>query len=556
MVRPHESAPAAPAGWRREAFVDFGPPETAARGATGIDGHHRQGWVAWSGGMIRTVLRRDRPDPLLADVAEGEDATLVLGAVPGVRYRVVLTLGDPLAERGPMDVWVDGRPAASGVRTGAGEAVDLELAARAATGRLRIHLKAADCGAFAVCGVAVYVPEEAAGGGLPDLWPPTVATGQAAPRPPGAPGVRARRTLRTYANYLLAERPAEGCFSYRGSWYESAFPIRTLLLAATLLREPRYREAAFACLDRFVREQGPDGTWSATYFGKAGCDLARAARDTTWARNLADVGCMALCLPLAAERAGRTRRAAYLEAARRFADAVVLPNQLDSGAFPNLTYAGTEFRHPYSVATGVQAASLSALYAVTGERRYLAAAERAARFLAAGFEDTRTIRFWPHGSNAARKESPGQLGDLFYILEGLLWVEHYGSPGVRDAIRPALARYFGHDRGLATWPEAATWLTAGGHPWENSKRPGLLYLLAGYGMLPDGNTALTRRWRDDLLRALQDPSRLEGGEILADPDGPRGTYALAATGFAGMGIAACIRPGALYPGRGPRWRRP
>lgn len=554
-VRPHQPEPEGFEGWRREAFVDFGRPRAVASGATGIDDVHRVAWMAWSGGMVRFTAR-DRPrDPFLSDFAEGEDATLLVGATPGSSYRLLLTLGDGRLDRGPLTVWVDGRPAASEVRSRAGEAVDLEIAVPAASDRIRIRLQALDCSAFALCGAAVYVPEGEVRGGLPDLDFDDAPAGAGEAPPSGNPGVRARRVLRAYAEYLVRNRPVEGCFSCRGSWYESSFPVRTLLLAGTLLREPRYREAAFACLDRFVEEQGEDGSWSAKYFGKPDCGLARSMRDSSWARNLADVGCMALCLPLAASRADRSRRVAYLAAARRFADDVVLPNQLESGAFPNLGYQGVIHRHPYSVATGVQAANLSALYAVTGDARYLEAAERAARFLADDI-GVGTIRFRPHASSASRKEVPGQLGDLLYMLEGLIWVEHYGSPPVRDVCRAALTRYFEHPRGLASWPDCRTWLGAGGEPWENSKRPGLLFLLVAYGTGPGGDHPLVERWREAMFQALESPGSVPGCEVLSDPDGPQGTYAVAATGFAGLGIAGVIRPGCHFPPCDPRWRRP
>ncbi len=324
--------------------------------------------------------------------------------------------------------------------------------------------------------------------------------------------------------------------------------MRALLAAAAYFGDSAYAEGAYRVLDRYVDEQHADGSWSAQYFGSAGCPrAAETAREGT-SRNLADAGTMALCLAVAAPHADAQRRERYLASARRFADSLAVPNQLDSGAFPNLTYRGREYRHPYSVATGVQAASLAALYAATGEKRYLAPAEAAARFLAGTVEPFGAVRFHPHDAPRPVNLNPSKLGDLFYVIDGLLWVRRYGSDSTRVVLDEALGRYFRSSIGLASWPGAARWLTTG-NTWERSKRAGFLYLLAEYGAATGDTTGASRI--GEFARALEDTAFAPYVGVAAPPDTPLGDHGFAATGFAALSVAALLDPSVLWAGTPP-----
>ncbi|HET9234690.1 MAG TPA: hypothetical protein VFP10_11170, partial [Candidatus Eisenbacteria bacterium] len=350
---PHATQP--PAGdWPPLYVVDFGPSQGLAPGAISCDAEKAIRYATWRKGMVRAIRRASGHDPLTCDFIEGEDALLVLATdSTATVVRCVLTLGDPDAPRGPVRILVENRDIVPPVSTRAGEHVDVAFLAVPFRGRIEIRLVAGECGSFAVNAAGVYAPYTRALYELPGVY---------AFDPLGidlAQSLRERQALAQYAEYLMSQRPKEGCFSYAGHWYESSYVIRSLLVAARLLGKETYRDAALACLDRFVDEQRKDGGWASQYFGHGNCGLARETRDRGVSRNLADVGTMVLALSAAIPQAEPARRAAYLRAAMAFADSMLLPNQYSAGALPNLQFLEKTYRHPYSVATGVNAANLA-----------------------------------------------------------------------------------------------------------------------------------------------------------------------------------------------------
>ncbi len=549
LIEPH-LPPAPNLGLRLLIYrIDFGTRDHVFARSTPYDADRAVPYAFWRGGMARVGDRPKVIDSYLRDFIEGEDAVLELATAPAESLRAVLTVGDAARERGPFDLLVNGRTVARDLATGPGEFLDVEFVLPPGD-RVELHLAARDCRSFAVNGVAVY---GFSGGVTARFAPPAAAPAIAIPDSisPVLAGMDrnerkgAAHALRDYGEYLLENRPPEGCFAMSGNWYESAYPIRTLILASAILKDRRYREAAFDCLDRFVDEQQPDGGWASQYFGKRTCDLARDTRDGARSRNLADVGTMAMCLSIAAPWADRDRRALYVRAARAYADSVVLPNQLESGAFPNLNYEGTVYRHPYTVATAVQAADISALYAVTGDRRYREAARRAAVFLAGTIREDGSVLFYPYDQPNPRVTPPDRLGDLFYLLEGLVWAHRYADKPTRALILRALDRYFSSPNGLASWPSPEAWM-AKESPWENSKRAGMLFLLAQYASLAKPSPA-QEAWTSSALRYLEDRDRSPKSGVLSSLDGPAGRHALAATGFAGLGMGSLAKLDALFP---------
>ena len=528
----------------RLALFDFGPMGQPTPDALTVAANYRRPPFGWTGGMLRQRTRQAKPGPYLCDFLEGEDASFVVAVDPPQgEYRMTLTLGDPDQPRGPIDVIVNGVTVAAGVTTAPGRAVEIGFEVVPDHGAVSFRLAARDCKSFAVDGAALYGPK---GAKLGELFPRTDPRA-AVPRPDslGTLGRNgARRTLRDYCDFLLEHRPSEGCFSYMGAWYQNAYPVRTLLAGAVLLREPRYREAAFECLDRFVREQQPNGGWSSAYFGKAGCEFA-VVPDTLSA-NLADIGTMSLCLALAAEQAEGSRRAAYLHAITTYADSLVLPNQLDDGAFPNLRYEGRDFRHPYSVATATQAASLSALYAVTKDPRYLYAAERAGEWLANTFYPDGQVGFFAHDQNQQTMAVSTAFGDLFYMVEALTWVAHYSrTPDTRALIVRALDRYVWASQGIAAATTQGYWWQPQSL-WGSAKMGGMLYVLAQYREMGCRDARL-RTWIPRALAWLGDEDLSYRIGVLADPLSMTGDFSMVATGFAGIGVAATIQPNALLP---------
>jgi len=554
-------------GRTRMLWVDFGIPGQGKSGAWSIDGTAPNSMLTWMGGMVRLVRRDGALDrPGAGDLYEGEDATFAISLESSGSCLVRLMLGDVKVARGPFNVSLPDREVASDIRMAPGEFRDLEFEATPVDGRLSIRFHGVQCGSFAIIGLTIHAP---AGAKLtPHLF-------DRAPSPTSPVDslstiatttsdslAGARQLLREACSFLMTSRPSDGCFSMTGSWYQSAYAIRTLLAGARILEEPMLAAAAYECLDRFVDEQHPEGSWSATYFGKAGCPAA--AREVSGAAsvNLADVGSASLALAVASTSADEPRRSRYLAACRKFADAIVLPNQLESGAFVNLKFMGVDHRFPYSVATGVQASHLAALYAATGEVRYLEAAERAARFLAAGFVGGGRYAFHSHDRAAATNIQMKSLGDLYYVIEGLTWVRHYTTDNQLAAeLDTALETFVWGPGGVGgSRTNEAAWLAP--NPWEASKQGGLLAILADYRsnrraavvdpLAADRSRRFqrdTNAWIHDFVGWLDHPANAAQLGFLVDVASPGGVFAFPATGFTGIGLAAVIDPLILYPAR-------
>ncbi len=512
-----------------------------------LDPASRYNEATWTGGLVRAVDRGPAAGPYFGDFIEGSDATFVVGVAPG-RYRVRLSLGDPRSPRGPMDVELNGRPLASGLTVPPGESRDVVGDTQPGTGRIAVRITAADCGAFAAAGLAVYrasgdpVP---AGPVLRPLFPPG-ASGETQPVPwahDGRARTEARTVLRGYCEFLLGRRPDEGCFAWSGNWYESAFPLRMLLAASAVLDDPGLADAAGDCLDRFVDEQHDDANWSSQYFGRRGCPVVPA--DAVSA-NLADVGTVSLCLALAASVSLEPRRSRYLRSAAAYADRMVLPHQLPSGAFPNLLYQGHEYTAPYSVATGVQASSLAGLFLATGDARYRDASVRAGLFLAAACRPDGKVVFYDYRRTANVAEDPFGLGDYFYVIEGMLWAAKVAGGPSADTLHAAVGRVLRGPRGVATWESNRAWWYPQ-KPWEESKRAGLLYLLELY-QAGGPEDPRVRSLAGKLAAHFADPGYADRFGIGADPGSPRGRFALTATGMAGLGMIAFLEPERLFPG--------
>lgn len=552
-----EAALGSPAREDRVLLIDFGPAKRQAPESLAFDRDRRFPGLGWVGGVVLAEDRRTERDPLLGDFFRGFDAEFRLPVRTDAEYRGVLTLGDPEGPQGPCRVLVNGEPVVEAPETAAGEFVDVHFSFRSEEGRLALRLIAPGCRTFCASGLAVY-EEAATKRGIRPWQLSQQPSGDPPPFRPAAPDTGAsgtpfereatRAALREVCEYLLAAKPSDECFALSGSWYESSFAVRTLLAGAAILAEDRYREAALACVDRFVEEQLSDGNWAASTFGRRGCANA-TDRATPASANLADVGCMALCLPVAAAQAGEEDGARYLSAARRYADTIVLPNQLESGAFPNLLFEGEVHRTAYSVATGVQASFLSALSEATGVEAYLRAAERAALFLVLALEADGSTEFHAHDRAGASGINSGNLGDLFYTTEGLLWTRRYAREDMRMILDDSLVLYLDGPAGLRRWIGNPSWWGELA-PWEGSKRAGVLYLLsltrAGWPAARDLEPALA---------ACRARLGLGGGErpfgILADPLSLEGAFASAASGFYGLGLAAELDPGALFPRRPP-----
>lgn len=541
VLEPTESLPD---GRIRLAMFDFGPDEQPAGRRIAFGTQSRHVSFGWMDGMVRQITRRvGVSGPYLCDFVEGEDARFVIGVdPPDAVFQVALTLGDPDFVRGPIDVLANGEVVLDDVMTNPAEPIEAVFEVKAEDGWLSFRLRGEKCQAWAVPGAVIYGPP---GARLSPLFPNT-ETRALVPPPDSLTIVKqkdAPEILRKYCQFLLRWAPSDGGFSYGGSWYQNAYPLRTLLAGSLILNEPSYRDTALQVIDRFVAAQKPDGRWISNYFGKPGCHLA-TNQDTT-SSNLADVGSMTLVVALAAPLVDPARRDRYLAAARLYADKVVLPVQRPDGAFPNLMYLGRMYTHPYSVATACQASTLAALGAVTGEARYLDAAERAGLWLAKCIRPDGRIVFSPHDTSMVKIVQPSSFGDVFYIVEALTWAGRYAPRReARLAMRQALRNYFWGDGGLrAVSREGYWWSTR--NLWSDSKMGGILYVLARFEEgRSDGETT---RMMARGFSWMADAGLSERMGIQAPPASMNGEYGLVATGFAGISVAAWIDPMILLP---------
>jgi hypothetical protein len=536
-------------GWRRLLWLDFGVAGNRPPGAIGVHPELPVPGTSWTRGMVRTARApMGVGDPYLGDYALGADAVFRMTADPGDSLRVAITVGIADSAAGALDVWCDGIPVVSGFRPGPGEFVDVSLPLRVRHGEIALRVRADGCALFAVAGIAVYQPP---GEPLhPCLAGVSRRPAEAPPQPripdslaawsvAGAEG-EAVSVLANTCDHLMAERLSEGCFAPSGKWYENSFAVRALLAGARVLLRPELAEAAFACTDRFAAEQEKDGGWSAATFGRSGCTDQHRASFEPASANLADVGSMALALAVAAGHAEGARRDRYLKTLRRYMDRVALPQQLPSGAFPNRMYLGKDYHHPYSVATAVQASALSTLHALTGESGYRRAAERAALFLAEAVDSSGEFLLYPHDAERPLPVPATDLGNTYYVLESLITAHACAGREARARIEEALRRAFEGDEGLfAAMARPDWWRTP--ELWGASKKAGILFLVDQYGRRVTSDRA--RVWRDRALALLGEPAAPFG--VREDPGGPRGRYAMVATGFAALGAASVLDPDAV-----------
>jgi hypothetical protein len=521
--------------WLLRARVDFGPEDRVEPGSQPCDAMDWNPLASWSVGMVRAISRPEMKDPYLGDFIEGERATLHVAAESGMMYLMILTVGDADEARGPMRVQVDDRVLAESLVTAAGEFKDIRFQTRALGPKVTIRIEAAPCRSFAVNGLALYTEGAIPGtprtrNAVPEAqWPATRTDADSL-------GERAQRALRRAADFLLNTQPPEGGFSRNGTWYECAYPVRTLLAASRIFHEPRYAAAALGCVDRFVAERLPGGGWSAHFFGTQGCPIAEATRLSNQSRNLADLGSMAVALDLSAGVADKARATRYLKIARAYADSIVLPAQLPSGAFPNGRFDGKDFAFPYSVATAVQATNLALLHEITGEARYRDASIRAALFLSRTIQKDGSVRLHLHDREDTQLLQAESVGDLFYVIESLLRAHRIADAATADTLAGALDRYFRGGSLATLWQDPRAWLRKG-DTWERSKRAGMLYLLLGYAGIRGPSEDLDRLVHT-VFGALEEPAFAKKLGVLADPVSPENRFSLGATGFAGIGIAA------------------
>lgn len=354
--------------------------------------------------------------------------------------------------------------------------------------------------------------------------------------------------LRAVCDGLVGRQRSDGLFTpTAGRWWEVSFQIRVLLAGSVLLEEPRYREAACRAIERFVEEQAPDGGWCAFHPDSSG---ATPACDS---RNLADLGTITACLSLMAPYLAAPEREAALQAHRVYIERFASRWDRPDGNYANGLYTSVVEDVPYSVATATQAVSLIALYRATGDVSYMRRAEVAARALTSGwFGDGRPL-LRPHDRSTPRVTATTAFGDLYYVIEALLWVDAATEDAaLHRTIGNTLRIYLLGRRGVVRSTPEDGWFAPPSEATNGCKingMPGIL--LAARHRLRAAEESADAAGEDEMLttiageglRRLCDPATRAAYGASALPSDRLGPDGSACELFAAISIAESIRPG-------------
>ncbi len=533
--------------------IDFGPRETCAKGYVAVEARSHDPRFRWKG---INLGNRDRggKDMLNRDLVHGDRGEFIAGLDNG-EYEIGVTFGDKDFPHGPFNVYAQGRLVVERLITRKGEFVTKTFTARVTDERLCIEITPVE-GApnFTVTAMVVRGQKQQKEHSVysevaPPNTVPAVAELEAGPAPD------AKGTLKAYCDWLLAHQTGQGFFEANSSeWYRCSYPIRTLLAGYDIFGDKRYLEAVTAVLDKLVGEQLPNGAWESAFRNKpvserSGVELQRAMSGTT---NCADVGSISTCLAVAHPYVDEERKKRYRDALRRFSNEYASRWQLPSGGFTNGRWKGEDMTVPYSVATGTQGMSFCALYAITGDERYLRVAERAANFLLDNWEEDGRPIHHHHQKKEARALKVTHFGDIYYYHEAILWTWHWSKDKAlkgktrRGASyqRRVYERHLFGSQGLLQARENGVWWPPT-HPWTNSKAAAMPLVLIEYHR----SMAEAAEVREGVKRCKAFLCRPEFARrigVMVEPDLPWGEFSMAATGFCGLTLAELIKPGVVY----------
>ena len=525
--------------------IDFGPAATCAKGFLPVEIKPADPRFFWKGHGL-TMCDRGGDDLLRRDFISGERGEFLAGLDNG-RYEVEITLGDRDYAHGPFNISVQGKLVVQSLTTGKAQFVVKTFPVRVEDEKLRIEIVPVDGGVnFAINSMIVRGPKQQGTHHVRPQQPPadipTLAEIQLRGQPDPA------KALKTYCDWLLAQQTQSGSFNPNSSeWYRTAYPVRTLLAGYDVFGDKRYLDAVIVCLDKLLTEQLPNAAWTAGFLNKPVArrtpqEIARAEAGTT---NTADVGSISTCLAVAAPYVDEPRGRRYLAALRHYADDYAARWQLPSGAFTNARCAGKDQTVPYSVATGTQGMSFCALYAVTGEPKYLQVAQRAVGFLLDNWrEDGRAIHHH-HERPIAQVTDVTDFGDIYYYHEAILWVWHWTSDqALKEKIRKVYGWHIRGSRGLLAARQRGVWWPVT-DTWTNSKAAAMPLVLIEYDRSMARDPAVSEAVRRETA-LLCNPDWAARIGILCDPEMPWGLFSTTATGFGGLTLAELVKPGVIY----------
>lgn len=369
-----------------------------------------------------------------------------------------------------------------------------------------------------------------------------------------------------YADWMV-ERMAD--MRWDGEWYMVFYPVRALTLAGQHFKRQDCLDVAFKYVDTYLSEQLPCGGFTSNYRRKPTASLTKQEFHEilrTGKVNLADNGSNVTGVIQAAQAATGERRERYLNAARKWLDEWVPVWALPEGGYGNGIWVGHKINSPYTCAMATTSAALSAFTLATGEREFVANAERCMKFQCAQWlPDGRPINLncYPLPS----KQATNDYGHIFYLLEGMCWT-HYASKDaeVRALIEKRLREWIFGNAGLLTqWRKSWFNFQMSGYPadweadgcglnmsrlgirpgWELAKSNGILHAFLYYLNHVEENPQL--REKVDLgLRFLSHPLKARMSGVASDPEETYGQFADQATGFAGLSLAEGIRKDSVF----------
>jgi hypothetical protein len=350
-------------------------------------------------------------------------------------------------------------------------------------------------------------------------------------------------------------------------WYMVFYPVRTLMLAGKLLKQPKYTDVALKTIDVFVGEQLPNGAFTSNYRGQTTAQVSKREFEDILRKgkvNLADNGSNVMGVIQAAMMTTGERRIRYLDAARKWFDHWVPIWALPEGGYGNGIWFGHKLNAPYTCAISTVASALAAFSQVTGEGEYIENAERCISFQCANWlPDGCPIAFdcYP----VPRRTELNDYGHSFYLLEGMCWTHHVSKNAeARALIEKRLAEWiFGKKGLLSQWSDSWFNFQFSGYPadWDNSEltmsrlglRPGW-ELAKSNGILHAFSYYLNHihddpRLREKVeagLRFLSHPLKARMSGVCSDPEESYGEFAGQATGFAGLSLAEGIAKDSVF----------
>ena len=221
-------------------------------------------------------------------------------------------------------------------------------------------------------------------------------------------------------------------------------------------------------------------------------------------------------------------------------------NALKEGDSPTMLYLLSPiFGGVGDVDDPTQGMNFCALHAITGERRYLSVAERAARFLLDNWQVAGRPIHYHHCEDRQQVHDVTAFGDIYYYHEAILWVWHWtADEELKDDIRRVYAWHIKGAEGLLQALENGVWWPVG-HVWTNAKAAAMPLVLIEYArsMADDAEVNEAVRRCIAFLCAPEFASRIG---VMCDPGAPWGDFGASSTGFGGLALAERIEPGVIY----------